>query len=421
LSEPGALFSRREQAALLMVGLALLALRRPDAVLVPQLWAEDGRVFYQEAYAFGWASIARTAGGYLQVLPRLISVLVLPLPLGWVAAIFTALALGARLLPAAVLLSSRGAALIPSPAHRVLVALLWIVIPNSWEIHATLTHVARSFAVASIVVFMSPATSLPWRTFDLVLIAAVGLSGPWTVLMLPILAVKRMMSRLSEHEAASGVVVIGTAAAQIAVGVVGVGARAHGYLGASVLGLARILGGQIVLASIVGPQAWQHIYASQWVDAACALAAAVGAAVVALAVRRGTVALRLFVAYSVTIVAAALVFPIHARYGIPAWSDLAVPGNDGRHWVFGSLALLLCLLTLTRDRVARWFAWPLLYLASFGALTGFRYPERENLHFAAHVRRFEAALPCEEVRMPINPQGWTVTLIKAPCSRVTAH
>src|ERR1017187_995003 len=50
----------------------LLVLRRPDAVFHAQFWAEDGVVWYADAYNLGaLRALLHTRDGYLQTLPRL--------------------------------------------------------------------------------------------------------------------------------------------------------------------------------------------------------------------------------------------------------------------------------------------------------------------------------------------------------------
>jgi hypothetical protein len=69
VAEPGPAGRR---LLLLLLGLAaLLALRKPDALLNPQLWAEDGSVFLVEQEQGGAAAILQPYMGYLHLLPRL--------------------------------------------------------------------------------------------------------------------------------------------------------------------------------------------------------------------------------------------------------------------------------------------------------------------------------------------------------------
>ena len=61
---------------------ALLLLRRPGSLLHPQFWAEDGPLFFQDAFNHGFRStILQPASGYLHSFPRLVAGLSLLVPL----------------------------------------------------------------------------------------------------------------------------------------------------------------------------------------------------------------------------------------------------------------------------------------------------------------------------------------------------
>ncbi len=64
-----------------VVACAILVLRKPDALINPQFWAEDGLIFFAGAYHDGWASVGHTYNGYFHLIPRLVayfSSLILP-------------------------------------------------------------------------------------------------------------------------------------------------------------------------------------------------------------------------------------------------------------------------------------------------------------------------------------------------------
>ena len=60
-------------AVMFLAGCALVITRRPDAVFGAQFYAEDGRVWYQDAFEVGARSLLFPAGGYLNTLSRLIA------------------------------------------------------------------------------------------------------------------------------------------------------------------------------------------------------------------------------------------------------------------------------------------------------------------------------------------------------------
>jgi hypothetical protein len=56
----------------------LIALRKPDAFLNPQPWAEDGTTFIQQALSYGILSLAIPYQGYLHLIPRIVTLVALP-------------------------------------------------------------------------------------------------------------------------------------------------------------------------------------------------------------------------------------------------------------------------------------------------------------------------------------------------------
>ena len=58
---------------LFFICLCLLLVKSPDAVLRPQLWAEDGSVFYAEQFGIGWPLLFVPYAGYMNFIPRLIA------------------------------------------------------------------------------------------------------------------------------------------------------------------------------------------------------------------------------------------------------------------------------------------------------------------------------------------------------------
>lgn len=69
-------YARRNWEKQAIVGIVLAGLyvlRRPDMLLVPQLWAEDGQVFLQNAFDHGIQSLFMTYAGYQNLLSRILT------------------------------------------------------------------------------------------------------------------------------------------------------------------------------------------------------------------------------------------------------------------------------------------------------------------------------------------------------------
>ena len=83
----------------LFISCCIIFLRKPDAFLNPQFWAEDGKTFFAQMYNYGPSSIFKLSSGYHNLYPRIIASLadLLKVPLeilpafynyGWLLAFF---------------------------------------------------------------------------------------------------------------------------------------------------------------------------------------------------------------------------------------------------------------------------------------------------------------------------------------------
>ena len=127
---------------LLIFGVSLFAIftRLPGAWLHPQFFAEDGWVWYEQAYNLGWLqSLGNAQAGYMQTFPRLVAGLALLFPMQWAPLIMNLAGAVVQALPATALLSRRCAPWGPLRV-RMWMAGLYIAIPDAPEIHVVLTN-----------------------------------------------------------------------------------------------------------------------------------------------------------------------------------------------------------------------------------------------------------------------------------------
>jgi len=169
---------------------ALQLLRSPGSLLHPQFWAEDGTLFFQEAFNHGFlGTILQPASGYLHSLPRLVAGLSLLVPMEQAPLVFNLTAFVVQLIPALYLLSPRMAHLIPSFPARALAALLYVALPASYETHVNLTNSHWHLALAAVCILSAtPATNPRSQTLEACLAVLFSLTGPFSILFLPLVA-----------------------------------------------------------------------------------------------------------------------------------------------------------------------------------------------------------------------------------------
>lgn len=180
-----------------LVACLLIFLRRPDALLNPQFLAEDGTYYYAQAYNLGGLrALFLPAAGYLLITDRLIAAVAVLLPMAWAPALFNVYAILWQAAPVAFLFTRRFDQLIPNWYARVAIALLYLAIPNSYELDASVTYIQWHLALlAFLVVIAAPRSGRAWRVFDGAVILLCGLDGPFCLLLTPIILLRWLRVR----------------------------------------------------------------------------------------------------------------------------------------------------------------------------------------------------------------------------------
>jgi hypothetical protein len=174
------------QVLVFVAALVAIFSRRPGALLHPQFFAEDGWVWYQQAYNLHWfRSLQITQAGYLRTLPRLVAGVALLFPMQWAPLIMNLSGAVVQVLPVTALLSRRCTTWGPLPV-RMLMAVIYIAIPNAPEVHIVLTNAMWHLAVLqALLAFSAPPFGWRGRVSDLILFAVGSVSGPFSMLLLP--------------------------------------------------------------------------------------------------------------------------------------------------------------------------------------------------------------------------------------------
>ncbi len=172
----------------LLVALAVaLFLRKPYALLVPQLYAEDGTIFLAQNDLVGLRALLEPYMGYLHTLPRLIAWIASRLlDPAWWPAFYNVTAFAIWLAVIARTFSPR---LPLPPALRPWLALTFFLGPQSGEVLFSITNL--QWVVAFLLVqqaFLAAPTTTTQRVTDLALLALLGLTGPFILALGPLLA-----------------------------------------------------------------------------------------------------------------------------------------------------------------------------------------------------------------------------------------
>jgi len=160
----------------------ILFLRKPDALFFPQFWAEDGAIFFKQAYETGLSSFITPYAGYLHFIPRCVALGALAFSPAFAPAIYNFAALLLTVMVGAKILSRR-----LNLPYKPLLALALVCIPHSGEVFLTITNIQWFTAVLLLVLVLQDAPETAAQSIsDFIILIAVGLSGPFIVALAPL-------------------------------------------------------------------------------------------------------------------------------------------------------------------------------------------------------------------------------------------
>ena len=334
-----------------LLACAVIVSRRPDAVFHAQFYAEDGHVWFADAYNLGWwHALFRAQDGYFQTFPRLAAALSLLAPLALAPMVLNLAALAVQALPVNLLLWSRSSAW-GSLRFRALLAIAYLALPNSREMTIAVTSSQWLLALSAFLVLAaSPPAGATERAVDLVVLALCGLTGPFCFFLLPIAAF--IAWRRGGHWSWIKTGVLFTLALVQAWGLlmIDAGGRSHAALGASPALFLRILGGQVYFAALLGGNDLAA-NSSHTVFVLLVLAVIAGTSLVAYCFVHTSFSMRLFFVLTAMFLIASLISP--AAYpppGVTRWQLLA-EASGIRYWFFPTLACVWSVLWASRSRI----------------------------------------------------------------------
>jgi hypothetical protein len=399
--------------AVFVVALCLIVSRRPDAFFHAQFYAEDGVVFYHDAYEFGWMKVLfHPYGGYFHAVPRLSAALSLLWPFASAPLVLNCVAICVQALPAVLLLSS-GSVHWGGPAARTSMAVMFIALPNGGEIHANITNSQCFMALSA---FLLIAALPPRRTLSCVIailfLILFGLSGPYCIFLAPIALFFATQNQSKWRWACFSVLASCAAFELLCLVILDPGGRTRNVLGATVGRLVRILAGDIYLGTLLGPNRMGGSEGSAAMIVLLLLSIG-GTFVIAICFCRSSDQMRAFILFSFAVFAASLMHPMSPVDATPLWQRFVSAGGE-HYWFFPILSFAWSLLWLFRDRsdLGKVIGGALLCIMSFGIVRDWVHPPFKDLNFHSYAIQFQSSAPGARTTIPINPLGWQMQLIK---------
>lgn len=400
------------------VCMALLFLRRPDTLLNAQFWAEDGRVWFANSYNYGaLRSVFLPQDGYFQTLSRLTAGVAWLFPLVKAPLVFNLIALLVQILPVGLLLTNRWQNLLPSYRLRVALALGFVLLPNVAEMHANVTNAQWYLAVSAFLVLIAPvAKNKFWQIFDALVLVLAGLSGPFAILLTPILFLLWYYRRDTQYRNRMMLVML-TAVIQIwGILFLSEGSRVSHLPELNIRLIGAILGRQVFWGALVGVNGYswvlQHVSWYFWLIASTTIAC------VGLVLRiflKAPLELRLLMLFGLLVFIASVFFPTGDFTRYSALKLLSRSMDGARYWLMPMLAFLMTLVwgaIYDSRKVIRVICGLLLSTMVFGIVLDFRHKPYHDYEFASYINKLGQIPSRTELRIPINPPDWDLILIK---------
>lgn len=387
----------------------LLISRRPDAILNPQFWAEDGKTWYADAYNYGLSSVVSTYAGYIVLPYRLVGYISLVLPLGFVPLFFNAIALGIQLIPITLLNSSLVEKFITKRTVVLWFSFIYVALPNAAEVYLNLTNIQWPLGLAAFIVLFAEEKSKLWSAYCIIILILTGLSGPLLMLLWPI-ALYLCKLQKSRRNLRNFAIITVLSLAQL----LSIILSDFDRLGSHVLGtpidLIKMFVGQIMTGGLLGERnvglAYDHF-------ALLACLMLIGLCITGYAFINGPRVLKAFIAYSILIIGSML-FSLKSVNGFDIWKGLTNPSGGQRYWyipIMAWLAILSWCAFRASNIYVRWLCAVTLLLLVIGIPSDWRLRQRPNLNFQNHVKAFTQLESGNSYTFPINP-SWQMILKK---------
>ena len=400
-----------------LIAFILIVSRRPDVILYPQFWAEDGRIWFEQAYNIGvLKALFIPHTGYFQTFSRLVASFALFFPLKFAPLVFNLVAIFFKILLINLLFSKRFSKIIPELSTKIFLAILYIALPNTSEVFANVTNMHWYLAIlAFMVIILGVSKNVWWKIFDNFIIILSGLSGPFVILLIPIAIVRWFIKKDKEFLVPFLLLLICSAIQAYFILMTAFDTRSAMSLGVTIGLFIKIVTGQIFVGAIIGKRgfAWlyNHGFLSNFIYIINFL---IGSLIILFVFIKSKWELKSFLVFSGLILLISLAKPM-ASLSQNQWYILSLPGAGTRYWFIPMLAFVFCLVFLLKKQNSiyiRLLSIILFAIMSVGVVWDWSHHEWEDLHYVEYAEKFEQLPVGEEFKIPIHPKGWEMTLIK---------
>lgn len=391
--------------------------RRTEIILDPQFWAEDGAAWFANAYNLGaLKSLFLVQDGYFQTLSRIVAIIAMLFPIIKAPLVFNLSALIVQILPAIFFLSSRFEKLISNFNIRILLVLLYLFLPNTAEVSGNITNAQWFLALLAFMVLIAKSSDRKsWKIFDFLVLLLAGLSGPFSILLLPI-AFFIWFYKRKKYYFQNFIIIFSTAAVQVfGIFYLDGGERIAAIPDLSVKLFFSIFARQVVWGSLIGVNGYIWILNNiSWYFMFFAFSTFLALVLIVYALFKSSFELKLFIIFSLLIFISSLISPT----GLPKDHELEFLSRlttGMRYWMIPMCSFLVTLvwgLSRKNHIIIKVISVMFLTTAIYGAVVDFHHLKFVDYQFRSEIEKFEDLPSGHQMFIPINPYGWEMELIK---------
>jgi hypothetical protein len=390
----------------------VLFTRRPTAILHPQFWAEDGPVYYHDAYRSpNLLFLFSSNAGYHTLIVRAVALLSLSVRLSKAPLFFAVAALAINVAPAIYMVSKRMESLIPSKRSRWTLAVVYLALPYTGEVMGNMTNTQWTLAVLGFMLaIVRPAKSKLARWLELLVLLLICLTGPYCFFLAP-LALLFWVHDKKRERLYRLLVIAGACLAQLLAFLPTLSLRGAVSPDHTLLNYLKIWEVDIFGATTVGLKHSETMLQSHGL--LLALVGIICAGVMAYGFWKGPVVLKAFIGMAVVMFTMSL-FTLLKVPGALYWQGFLSAIDGTRYFFFPTLAWAVTVVWLAFQAPRGRLLGKLLLCSMliFSVIPSWRLTKLPDKNFQTYANKFESLKTGESIVIPLNPEGAQLHMTK---------
>ncbi|GCL39308.1 hypothetical protein SR1949_44330 [Sphaerospermopsis reniformis] len=395
----------------------ILFLRRIDAFLNPQFWAEDGTIFYSQAYNLGvLKSLFVPHAGYLHTLPRLVAGISQLIPLHYAPLLFNLVAITFQIIPVLLFCSKRFETILPSVKLRLLISAIYLALPNCFEIHSNLTNTHWYLTFLCFLVIIAPVSNTKFYfLFDIMIFLITGLSTISSVMILPFVLGNYYLVGKNKTRKICLLISLLTSIIQLSVLFSTSSRLSHNLFSSRNLDfLAKVLSNNVFLPSLIGLNRTSYLLKFLGGDLNDIPWNFIVYIIFTLSMMwliycliNSPQEIKMLILFSSVMTSITLL-------SMKSWELSIPPGNANRYYMFSTITFIITWIwgLCQKQYWIKCVSFVIISTVIFVGITGdFTHNPYTDFKFSYYAKEFEKISAGTTYKIPINPT-WEMTLIK---------